>query len=82
MRISFDLDDVLFVPPDKYETEPAPRWIHRRLFHERLRKGTPEELIHTLQERGYEIWIYTSSIGPFGICAHYFGLKGSVLTGL
>lgn len=81
MRISFDLDGVLFVPPDKYETEPVPKLLHRRLFPERLRKETPE-LIHTLQERGYEIWIYTSSIGPFGICAHYFGPKGSVLTGL
>ena len=63
MRISFDLDDVLFVSPDKYETEPVPKLLHRRLFRERLRKGTPE-LIHTLQERGYEVWIYTSSIGP------------------
>ena len=60
MRISFDLDDVLFVSPDKYETEPVPKLLDKRLFRERLRKGTPE-LIHTLQERGYEVWIYTSS---------------------
>ena len=26
MRISFDLDDVLFVSPKTYETEPAPRF--------------------------------------------------------
>ena len=60
MKISFDLDDVLFVPPETYETEPVPRFLPRRLFPERLRKGTPE-LIRTLQERGYEVWIYTSS---------------------
>ena len=60
MKISFDLDDVLFVPPETYETEPVPRFLPRRLFPERLRKGTPE-LIHTLQERGYDVWIYTSS---------------------
>lgn len=29
-------------------------------FSERLRKGTPK-LIHALQERGFEVWIYTSS---------------------
>ena len=60
MRISFDLDDVLFVSPDRYETEPVPNVLFGRLFRERLRKGT-KELIHTLQERGYEVWIYTSS---------------------
>ena len=60
MRISFDLDDVLFVSPEKYETEPPLRFPYTRLFPDRLRKGTPE-LIRTLQERGYEVWVYTSS---------------------
>ena len=60
MRISFDLDDVLFVSPEKYETEPPLRFPSNRLFPDRLRKGTPE-LIRTLQERGYEVWVYTSS---------------------
>lgn len=60
MRISFDLDDVLFVSPEKYETEPELRFPYNRLFPDRLRKGTPA-LIHALQERGYEVWIYTSS---------------------
>ena len=60
MRISFDLDDVLFVSPIRYDTEPAPRFPYNRLYVERLRKGTPE-LIHTLQDMGHEVWIYTSS---------------------
>lgn len=60
MRVSFDLDDVLFVAPGKYATEPAPSFPFKRLFSERLRKGTPK-LIHALQERGFEVWIYTSS---------------------
>ena len=60
MRISFDLDDVLFVSPDKYETEPPPRAPFDRFFPERLRKGTPE-LIRTLQNEGFEVWVYTSS---------------------
>ena len=60
MRISFDLDDVLFVSPMRYDTEPAPRFPYDRLYAERLRKGTPE-LIRTLQDMGHEVWIYTSS---------------------
>ena len=60
MRISFDLDDVLFVSPQSYETEPAPRFPYNRIFTDRLRKGAPE-LIHALQGKGFEVWIYTSS---------------------
>lgn len=60
MRISFDLDDVLFVSPDRYETEPALRFPFNRIYTDRLRKGAPE-LIHRLQEQGFEVWVYTSS---------------------
>lgn len=60
MRISFDLDEVLFVSPDLYEVEPALHFPFNRLYKERLRKGTPE-LINELQKRGYEVWVYTSS---------------------
>ena len=60
MRISFDLDDVLFVSPDRYETEPPLRFPYNRIFTERLRKGTPT-LIHELQKQGFEVWVYTSS---------------------
>ena len=60
MKISFDLDDVLFVSPDKYETEPALRFPYNLLFKDRLRKGTVK-LIHELQKRGFEVWVYTSS---------------------
>ena len=60
MRISFDLDDVLFVSPKRYETEPAPHFPFNLLFKDRLRKGTVK-LIHELQQRGFEVWVYTSS---------------------
>ena len=52
MRISFDLDDVLFVSPKRYETEPAPHFPFNLLFKDRLRKGTVK-LIHELQQRGF-----------------------------
>lgn len=60
MRISFDLDEVLFVSPDLYETEPPLRFPLNRLFPERLRKGTVK-LINDLQAEGFEVWVYTSS---------------------
>ncbi|MBE5807915.1 MAG: HAD family hydrolase [Clostridiales bacterium] len=60
MRISFDLDEVLFVLPETHKTEPALPFPLDRMFPERLRLGTPE-LINTLQGMGYEVWVYTSS---------------------
>lgn len=60
MKVSFDLDEVLFVSPDNFETEPPLRFPLNKLFPERLRKGTVE-LIHELQNRGFEVWVYTSS---------------------
>ena len=60
MRVSFDLDEVLFVSPETHKTEPALKFPLNRIFKERLRLGTPE-LINRLQEIGYEVWVYTSS---------------------
>ena len=60
MRISFDLDDVLFVDPSSYETEDMLRFPLNRLFPERLRKGAVG-LIRALQKEGFEVWVYTSS---------------------
>ncbi len=60
MRVSFDLDEVLFVNPKTHRTEPPLHFPLNRLYPERLRLGTPE-LINRLQELGYEAWIYTYS---------------------
>jgi len=60
MRISFDLDEVLFVDPKTFKTEPPLPFPLNRIFIERLRKGTVD-LIHKLQEEGFEVWVYTSS---------------------
>ena len=51
---------MLFVSPKRYETEPAPHFPFNLLFKDRLRKGTVK-LIHELQQRGFEVWVYTSS---------------------
>ena len=60
MRVSFDLDEVLFVSPDLCKTEPELHFPWNRIYKERLRLGTPE-LINSLQKMGYEVWVYTSS---------------------
>ena len=60
MRVSFDLDEVLFVSPLTHKTEPPLPFPLGRMYKERLRLGTPE-LIRTLQKMGYEVWVYTSS---------------------
>ena len=60
MRISFDLDEVLFVSPLNHKTEPPLRYPLNKLFPERLRLGTVR-LVADLQKAGYEVWVYTSS---------------------
>ena len=60
MRVSFDLDEVLFVNPATHKVESPLLFPFNVIFRERLRLGTPE-LINTLQKMGYEVWVYTSS---------------------
>lgn len=60
LKISFDLDGVLFVDPNKYETEPPLPSPLNLIYPNRLRKGTVQ-LIHELQNQGFEVLVYTSS---------------------
>ncbi len=60
MRVSFDLDEVLFVSPHTHKTEPELMFPFNKIYKERLRLGTPD-LINGLQALGYEVWVYTSS---------------------
>lgn len=60
MRVSFDLDDTLFVDPEKFKTEKALIFPLRCIFRERLRLGTVG-LFRYLREHDIEAWIYTTS---------------------
>ncbi|MBE6845493.1 MAG: HAD family hydrolase [Ruminococcus sp.] len=60
MRVSFDLDDTLFVCPHRFRTENKLKFPLNLIFKERLRYGTIE-LINTLKALGNEVWIYTTS---------------------
>ena len=81
MRISFDLDEVLFVSPQTHKTEPALAFPFNRLYQERLRLGTPE-LINTLQSLGYEVWVYTSSFRSEGYIRRLFHHYGTRFDGI
>ena len=81
MRVSFDLDEVLFVSPNTHKTEPPLPFPLRNLYKERLRLGTPD-LIRTLQAQGYEVWIYTSSFRSERYIRRLFRCYGVRLDGI
>ena len=81
MRVSFDLDEVLFVSPNTHRTEPPLHFPFNRIYKERLRYGTPE-LINTLQAMGYEVWVYTSSFRSEAYIRHLFRFYGIVFDGI
>lgn len=60
MKVSFDLDDTLFVSEEKFKVEPALRFPWNLIYKERLRAGTIE-LMHYIRNAGIELWIYTTS---------------------
>ena len=81
MRVSFDLDEVLFVSPETHKTEPALPFPLKNIYKERLRLGTPE-LIHELQKLGYEVWVYTSSFRSDRYIRHLFRCYGVKFDGI
>ena len=81
MRVSFDLDEVLFVSAANHKTEPPLPFPFRKIYRERLRLGTPE-LIRKLQGLGYEVWIYTSSFRSEKYIRSLFRLYGVRLDGI
>ena len=81
MRVSFDLDEVLFVSPRTHKTEPPLLFPFRLIFRERLRLGAPD-VIRTLQRLGYEVWIYTSSFRSERYIRWLFRLYGVRFDGI
>ena len=81
MRVSFDLDEVLFVSPETHKTEPPLPFPLRNIFVERLRLGTPE-LIRELQRQGCEVWVYTSSFRTDRYIRTLFRLYGVRFDGI
>lgn len=81
MRVSFDLDEVLFVSPKTHKTEPELPFPLNRIYKERLRLGTPQ-LIKALQDLGFEVWVYTSSFRSERYIRNLFRLYGTHFDGI
>lgn len=81
MRVSFDLDEVLFVSPKTHKTEKALAFPFNKIFRERLRYGTIS-LIHRLQKEGFDVWIYTSSFRSEQYIKNMFRLYGVSFSGI
>jgi len=60
MRVSFDLDDTLFVSEENFKVEPALKFPFRAIYKERLRLGTVA-LLNDIRQQGIELWVYTTS---------------------
>ncbi len=60
MKVSFDLDDTLFVPKEKFKTEQVLKFPFCLIYKERLRFGT-KKLMEYIRRQGIELWIYTTS---------------------
>ena len=81
MRVSFDLDEVLFVSPMTHKTEPELIFPFNKIYKERLRLGTPT-LINELQALGYDVWVYTSSFRSERYIKGLFRLYGVKFDGI
>ena len=81
MRVSFDLDEVLFVSPQTHKTEPALPFPLNRIYKERIRLGIPA-LFHALRGRGYDIWIYTAGYYSLDYLKYYFRHYRVPVTGI
>ena len=75
MRISFDLDDTLFVSPENFKTEKALKFPFNKIYKERLRLGTID-LMKYIREQDIELWIYTTSFRSVGYIRNLFRCYG------
>jgi len=81
MRISFDLDETLFIDPKKNDIETEFGYIWKHIYKERLRKGTID-LFKYLKINKHEIWIYTTSFRSLSYIKRYFKKYGLILDGI
>lgn len=85
MKVSFDLDDTLFVSPENFKTEKELKFPFNKIYKERLRLGTIE-LFKYIKEQGIQLWIYTTSYRSESYIRNLFrcyGLKvDSVVNGV
>ncbi len=60
MIVSFDLDETLFINPEKVPAENSLNFPLDRIYRDRLRKGTIT-LLQWINSNNIKLWIYTTS---------------------
>ena len=75
MRISFDLDETLFVNPEKVPIEPELKFPYNKIYKDKLRKGSVE-LLQEISKSDCELWIYTTSNRSQGYIRRLFRRYG------
>jgi hypothetical protein len=75
MRISFDLDDTLFVNKDMVKVEKELRFPYKYFYQERLRYGTID-LLKKIIDNKIDLWIYTTSFRSPMYIKNYFNGYG------
>ena len=76
MKVSFDLDDTLFIDEDKIDAEIGLKFPFKYFYKERrLRLGTIE-LMNKIIDNGIDLWIYTTSFRPRNYIKKYFRKYG------
>ncbi len=60
MIVSFDLDETLFVNPQKISIEKPLKFPLNKIYRDRLRAGTAE-LLQWINSTDIKLWVYTTS---------------------
>ena len=80
-RVSLDLDEVVFCTEQDAFAEKPLRFPLNRVYKERVRKGIPA-LLHSFQERDYDIWVYTAEYVSMEYIRYFFKHWNVRLTGI
>ena len=80
-RVTLDLDEVVFAAEGETALEKPIPFPLNRFFKERVRKGAPT-LLHTLSNKGYDIWVYSAGYYSMDYIRHYFKVWNIRPTGI
>ena len=80
MRVSFDLDEVVFRPAGDDGMEKSLPFPLRNIYKQRLRRGIPA-LFRYLNKKGYDIWVYTAGYYSADYIQRLFRKYGVHVTG-
>ena len=78
MKVSFDLDDTLFVDSSSVKSESSLKFPFRHVYRENLRLGTPV-IMQKIIDEGIELWIYTTSFRSERYIRSYFKKYGILI---